>query len=343
MRKFLMVMLMLSVIAFASCSNEDSVAGFVDDDVTELTDSTMLHVQQNMELLRLQNCIQDYNVTLFNQQQNPKTRGLWGWIKKHIKVIVTVAADAVGGVVGGIPGGLAASGIVGGACLFNVTNVAITPMCAASLDGLTPLRDSLFNNRDVVFNNIVPSIPRNVNDSIGYYHNKVLYNMFSDPVKAESFVNMDRQQQAHTLVSELAKEPYLKKYYGDDLTDEAKINKGIATADAVIEIAEEVESEDEFFARLATIGLTDKAIIDVMKEILRGLYKIDPAADDGTYYQKILDIIEASDLDDAMKLQLSDGVIIGQASNHLWLAPAVVSNEGLQHTGGESLGLDYNN
>ena len=324
-----MVMLTLSVIAFASCSNEDNVTGLANNDVTEVTDSAMQQIQRNMELLKLQGNIQNYNSTIFIPQQDQGTRSIWNWLKKQWKIVVTVAADALGGALGGIPGGLTASGIVGGACLCNVEDFAIVPMPGRTRAGALIRTDSLFYDRKVVFGNIVPIGDRIVNDSIGYYHNKVLYDMFSDPVQAESFVQLDRTQQAQVLVSKMAEEPYLKTYYGDDLTDETKVNSGISTADAVIKIVDEAESEDEFFARLAEIGLTDENIIAVMKEIINGLSNIDPETDDGVYYQKILDIIDDSDLDSTMKLQLSDGVIIGQASNHLWRAPITINNNGL--------------
>lgn len=329
MKKILMVMLALSVIAFASCSNEDNVSGLATNDVTEVTDSAMQQVQRNMEFLKLQHSIQNYNVEILNFQKDSKTRGLGKFFRKLFKIVATVAADAVGGVLGGIPGGLTASGIVGGACLFDVTNVAVVPMPTRAMDIPFSRPDSLFYDESVVFNNVVPMFRKNVNDSIGYYHNKVLYNMFSDPVQAESFVKMDRTQQAQLLVSKMAEEPYLNTYYGGDLTDEVKINKGIATADAVIKIAEEVETEDELFARLAEVGLTDENVIAVMKEIIHGLSNIDPTADDGVYYQKVLEIIDASNLDSTTKLQLSDGVIIGQASNHLWRAPIQPVNDNL--------------
>lgn len=120
------------------------------------------------------------------------------------------------------------------------------------------------------------------------------------------------------IVQEMAKEPYLKNRYGNELNDVEKVNKGVETAEAVIKIAEEVESEEEFFARLAEIGLTDPNVIAVMKEIINGLENTDPTQDDGQYYQKVLDIVETSSLDSNMKTRLSDGIIIGQASNHLW-------------------------
>lgn len=92
----------------------------------------------------------------------------------------------------------------------------------------------------------MPLNRNNENDSVGYYHNKVLYGLFLNEDKAEKFVALDKNQQANMIVQEMAKEPYLKNRYGNELNDVEKVNKGVETAEAVIKIAEEVESEEEF-------------------------------------------------------------------------------------------------
>mgnify|MGYP007042756898 FL=1 len=125
------------------------------------------------------------------------------------------------------------------------------------------------------------------------------------------------------IVEEMANEPYLLSRYGDELRDVENINNGLATANIMIQIANDVETEDEFFARIGEAGLTDPNIISVMKEIISGLQNVELDTDDGQYYQEILKIISDSNLDEETKLRLSDGVIIGQASNHLWLKKAV--------------------
>lgn len=58
--------------------------------------------------------------------------------------------------------------------------------------------------------------------------------------------------------------------------------------------------------------------MDVLREILEGFDNIDPETDMGEYYEAVLDLIQNSDLDKESKQSLTDGVIIGQASNRLW-------------------------
>lgn len=317
--KYLFIFLVtLMVVSFTSCNNDASNSDNFGEEMECGDYSALTEVQRNAELMKLKGKITEFNASEFNVNSKQLTRGLGGFFKRLLKVVATVAADAVGGALGGVPGGITASGIVGGALAFNVTNVAIVPMQAAPSTGIPVNMDSLFYENDVVFGHIVPNINLTRNDSIGFYHNKVLRNMFSNETDLRAFVSMDKNTQAHVIVERMSCEPYLKKYYGKELNDEKKIKIGIETSDKIQAILEESETEDEFFAKLVEIGLTDPGVVSVMKEFIQGFSNIDPTTDDGEYYQKMLSIIDESKLDADTKQRLKDGVVIGQASNHLW-------------------------
>lgn len=324
-------MLTLSVIAFASCSNDDNILEPQERITAEVNDSVLQIVQQNLELSKLQSNINSYNFN-YIEKQNPNTRSIKNFFKnffrKPWKLIATIAADAVGGVFGGVAGGVTASGIVGCAVAFEVTKIAIVPMpnnigprhILGTTGGIN-IPDSLLNSEEVIFGNVVPDnsyMECYANDSIGYYHNKILYEIFSDDAKLDEFMNMDKQAQAYAIVEEMKNTPYLRDTYGSALDNTTNINNGIVIAEAVIELAETAETEDEFFDGLANLGITDANVIAVMKEVLNGLYNIDPTTDSGEYYQDVLEIVANSNLDINMKQKFADGIIIGQASNHLW-------------------------
>ena len=331
MKKIFFIMLTLSVIAFASCSNDDNILEPQERITAEVNDSVLQIVQQNLELSKLQSNINSYNFN-YIEKQNPNTRSIKNFFKnffrKPWKLIATIAADAVGGVFGGVAGGVTASGIVGCAVAFEVTKIAIVPMPnnigARHILGTTGginIPDSLLNSEEVIFGNVVPDnsyMECYANDSIGYYHNKILYEIFSDDAKLDEFMNMDKQAQAYAIVEEMKNTPYLRDTYGSALDNTTNINNGIVIAEAVIELAETAETEDEFFDGLANLGITDANVIAVMKEVLNGLYNIDPTTDSGEYYQDVLEIVANSNLDINMKQKFADGIIIGQASNHLW-------------------------
>lgn len=316
MRKFFLFLLMLSAIAFVSCSSDDNYVGTGTTDGTELTDSAMQQVQRNAELMALQNSVHDFNVATFAGQQNPETRG---WLKKLfnsvVKIFATVTADALGGVIGGVAGGVTASGIVGGYLLLSKTNVTMTPMPAAYTragvngSGTYP---------GLIYNGVVPQGPVCTGDSIGYYHNKVISKLFPDTIKVAEFNAKSNGEKAQIIVKTMKEEPYLCNYYGAELDNTAKINKGVEIANKVIQIANEAETEDEFFTMLEQAGFTDGNVMAVLKEILQGIDSLDITEDEGEYYEAVLDIIDRSGLDEVTKRSMEDGVIIGQASNRLW-------------------------
>lgn len=311
MRKFVVILLTLSAIAFASCSSDDNYVGTEMTSGTELTDSAMQQVKRNAELMALQNSVHDFNVATFTGQQSPNTRSIWSKIKNIFKVVATVAADAIGGVLGGVAGGVTASGIAGGAMLFNVTKIAIVPMDDATAvtrgsSGINP------------FLNIVPTGPVLKGDSIGYYHNKVMCKLFSDSIQVAEFNKKSDSEKATVIMTAMAAEPYLREHYGSDLTNTAKSAVGINVANTMMQIAEEVETEEEFFDRLEASGLCDANLMGVLREILEGLNSIDVETDDGSYYEAVLEIINNSELDEVTKQCMEDGVVIGQASNRLW-------------------------
>lgn len=93
----------------------------------------------------------------------------------------------------------------------------------------------------------------------------------------------------------------------------------------IINAAEASDTEEEFFDMLTASGCVDDNVMLVLREILSGLVKIDPNADDGTYYQAVLDIVNKSDVCDELKRNIQAGTIIGQASNRLWFRPVIVN------------------
>lgn len=68
-------MLTLSVIAFASCSNDDNILEPQERITAEVNDSVLQIVQQNLELSKLQSNINSYNFN-YIEKQNPNTRSI---------------------------------------------------------------------------------------------------------------------------------------------------------------------------------------------------------------------------------------------------------------------------
>lgn len=315
MKKVLFMMISLLAISFYSCSNDNVMEN---NDGTELTGSTMRQVEENLKCMKLQSSVHDYNIQMFGEELTPQTRGWKDFFKKFKKIFVTVAADAVGGAVGGIAVGVVSSAAVGALVYSGAVDAEITPMRVSGLGG-----DSIpiFNGDGLGFGNLVPEggyLVAEGLDSLGFYHNKVLKRIFTQRINVKDFVVKSDEEKAEIVISEMVKEPYIVEYYGNDINDLVKASEGIRLSDVIMNAAEASETEEEFFDKLTASGCVDDNVMMVLREILSGLAKIDPEADDGTYYQAVLDIVNKSDVSDDVKRNVQAGTIIGQASNRLW-------------------------
>lgn len=315
MKKVLFMMISLLAISFYSCSNDNVMEN---NDGTELTGSTMRQVEENLKCMKLQSSVHDYNIQMFGEELTPQTRGWKDFFKKFKKIFVTVAADAVGGAIGGIAVGVVSSAAVGALVYSGAVDAEITPMKVSGLGG-----DSIpiFNGDGLGFGNLVPEggyLVAEGLDSLGFYHNKVLKRIFTQRINVKDFVVKSDEEKAEIVISEMVKEPYIVEYYGNDINDLVKASEGIRLSDVIMNAAEASETEEEFFDKLTASGCVDDNVMMVLREILSGLAKIDPEADDGTYYQTVLDIVNKSDVSEDVKRNVQAGTIIGQASNRLW-------------------------
>lgn len=320
------------MIALSSCSNDDSIVVGSDFVSSVQSDSVIGYANQQVAFSELQYNIKQYNNEVFGIQNDYMTRGffkkIWTSLKKNFLTII--GADAVGAGLGvvntlgspiivtvgvGLICGIASS--VGTALALSSNEPCKTPI----LQSDQVLVDNVFNPDSVVFRHVVPEATSpfvSKVDSVGFYHNKIIENLFTNEMSFESFSALDDDNKAEILLSSMKKEPYLVKYYGDKLNNKDYIEAGFKVSETMVKIENEAETEEDFFERLSEAGLTDPNIIGVLKDVLAGLNNLDLASDDGTYYQKMLDIILASNISDEAKEQLCNAVIIANASNHLW-------------------------
>lgn len=298
--------LALASMAFVSCSNDETVNERMQQPIQEFS----IH-DDGIEDVKLK--ISALNNQQFNQEQ--KTRGLFSVLKKFFCVVIS---DAVGGIVGTAicPGAGTVAGAVSASAYIaskNVDNLHIG--LATRVNDYASLK---MNNDSLALNNVVianDDTELTFADSIGYYHNAILKEMNEEgalPVNDESneiFENVLSEaskitgyqitsQDANELIK--ANEDF-KKF----------VNSGIA----------ELSMEDDFETycnELCTVYPEKADEIYVLKEFFKGLSNIDITEDDTDYIQKVLKIIEDSDLEESMKQNLKNAVLIGNASYRLW-------------------------
>lgn len=103
---------------------------------------------------------------------------------------------------------------------------------------------------------------------------------------------------------------------------EAKIEMKVYT-DAYIESA----NVDEYIGRLKAVNPEKADALDVLKITLEGFQFVDIKTDDGKYAEKVLDVIDSSDVSPEMKADLSSGVAIANASTRLWNQDELLSEK----------------
>lgn len=105
------------------------------------------------------------------------------------------------------------------------------------------------------------------------------------------------------------------------MTNDEMADKAIEISEMVYKLGFESETEDEFYEKINSSGIVDENVLNVLREIIDGLICLDINTDNGEYYEHLIQMINESDIDNMSKLQLTSGVIIGQASNRLWSKP----------------------
>lgn len=343
-------LLVLSILFFSlfvvSCTNEENVLCNDGNEIVENV-SEDEKLDNNLSLTELRSSIAIYNNNFLGVQNNIETRG---WLKNLwrniVYGIVTVAADVLGGVAAtattanigvGLGVGATASGVVGG-LLYSGHAVVVPFRVASSLH--EPDTTSVLNvfcpvNSDsICLTNVVPNkmftgksiedITRVSLDSIGYLHNKMLYSIFGDSLRCVSFYQLSKKDQAISVLHELKKESYYQNIIQTDMTDDEMADKAIRISEMVYNLGLESETEDEFFEKLNGSGVVDENVLAVLREVIDGLVCLDINADNGEYYEHLIQMINESNIDSMSKLQLTSGVIIGQASNRLWSKPQKV-------------------
>lgn len=284
---------------FFSCGN---------DEVTcEVNAEDSEQVCYNDHFMSLKNNIKTLNEETFGDEV--KTRGIFKFFKKLLSIVISDAAGAIVGTAispgtGTVVGAVSASAYV---ATRNVDDINISfgmhkiSINEKSLDG-------------VVIEN--PAIKTTFADSIGYFHNLILVSMNNSgklPLMVQSS-------------EEIVNNVYL------EASRISSIPTSIKDADELVSVNNDmrrfVESgiavflpDDDFDAycnKLSGLYPEKANEISVLKEFVYGLSNIDINETDTEYLQKILLLIDESEIDEISKKNLKSAVLVGNASYRLW-------------------------
>lgn len=308
-----------------SCSSDDSV------NVGNTPASNALVINDSSEVVSVCKSINELNCQLEGSDSLSQTRGFGKWFKKIWRVF---SADAVGALFGLKYGGVvgAAAGAVTMSTIAVVTDNNNNSTHTNHKTGNKELDDALVEglgeyvpheslNSGV---NLLPNTKIKGNtDSIGYIHNKVVNDIFannhfgedSDSITNEEDIEVDTVLQWVSIST--------ANLYN---INEKDINKKLKENSAVYEDLKSIQEQtatidniDDYFNRWKQIHPEKSGELDILKEFFNGLLNDNIETSDGNYMDKVLDIISDSNLDEDMKQNLRNAVIVGNASHELWI------------------------
>jgi len=305
---FILALLLMS---FASCCNDFEENEMANEKVV-VCDET-----RRYELFNVRNQIESLNQTMFTTDTD--TRGLKKWFKK---IFAVVTADAVGGLFGfqfagpcgAAAGAIMASGLAAAVPANHITILEPTnPLYITRADTILPSNGLLPTNPvDIALRNVVPTGNWSKTDSIGYYHNLAIIE-----IKAE-----------------LNNNPVTY----DIMLDKVSEKTSLLYNESALQIKNDLNLNKEFFEHASSYELSAKKNLNmnnliqawaglypnkadelaVLESFFDGLLNLEVEENDGEYLDRVLEIIDASSLDENTKRNLRNSFIVGNASYQLW-------------------------
>lgn len=287
MKNFLFLFVLAFTMLFGSCADENSLSTVksFDSEVGVKTDSLAL----------LQAKVQSLNEKMY--VNSSVTRG---WFSRLFR---RVLADAVGGLFGNLAGGPA--GAVVGAASFSA-------LCAsfATEDQFQKEETQVRMNKvNFAMCDLVPDDASDedmASDSLGYYHNAVLLDAYSEKVAISEIPQVLLEEVKDSF-------PNLGSVSHKDSLQIVKAYDKFYSAESKYTGDDDLNSYSE---HLSNCYPDQKGEIAVITEFLNGLNYTGNSSKE--YVNEVLDLVKQSGLSAEIKRNLRNAIIVGNASNRLW-------------------------
>lgn len=301
MKKLIYFLIGFLVLTSCSSSYEDNEPASRDDAET---------VVRHLEFESVQNQIDSLNLQLFKDQVVQTRSKHW-----FFKVCSIVMADATGSILGSFWGGPvgSVSGMIFASAYkaFTSNNLTRTAVSTKTLGAMNSSSRSLTNvvptNRAILTQN----------DSIGYYHNLILLDL-NNSLRASS-TTID------TLIVAVANRTSV--FYNansDSIIKQINYNSDLYLKFSSDEFAyDNFESLHDYVEAWIALYPDKASELLVMEAFLEGIVNLDVNENDGNYLNRVLEIVESSDLDADDKQVLNSALIVGNASYQLWNTDSV--------------------
>lgn len=326
MKKLLFAMgIMLATVVLSSCNSEESVVLPEENNVVQPSDDLTALVAFNERLDSL-------NIARF--ESNVQTRG---WLKRLWDKIVDVFKSDAEGARTAAENGKGVDEIIvsavvasvceiftkepngdtteGGGYISTTTNpqVAVLPSATRMLNVgrttstvLTP-----FPQANIVQYGSTLQVASSRIDSVGYYHNTIITNMFKKNNSLDFWRGLSKEK--------------LLEYVNEETEKELNLPVGTlqARSASTLKMLNEMENKDVYYANLRMRNPKTAQTIDAISNYLYGISNIDNTDDCLEYSNEIVKIIDESDMSVDDKKILYVGVSVAFSSSMLWNPEAI--------------------
>ena len=301
----------IGIFLCCSCGNSDVT------EKTELTTQYTVYDSEEQEYMDFQAKLEALNEQTFIEQD--ATRGLSRFFKKFLAV---VACDALGSGIGSVGGpvGIATAAITASLAAV-ITPVEQIGIFTRTNEYLTGRTIGMNNAGYALANNLVPANPINgkyytIEDSIGYYHNKVLLSLDSDI--------SSRTLDLDTIMVKVADETY-QSYKTSKTVIISNLKANQTSFDKIttnimpnIHEAKDIATMIERFQQQYP---EHAPLIRVLETFLNGLSNIKPTNNDGEYLNKALALLDTIPMRSVVRQNIQNAIIVANASYQLWKLP----------------------
>lgn len=295
MKKYLVILVTFMLVVLSSCSND------VASVVTPISSNEVENQLDAESLTALQGKIALLNDSIHTQQL--ETRGIGKFFRWLKNIVVT---DAVGALWGLTTGNVAVA--IGGAALCSGATAIGGALGVVDLDTRANVKKDLVLNTDL--NDLVFAKDEKelaLQDSVGYFHNKLLINTFKEN-------NFSIEELPQATVQE----------FNDNINSAKLSSSDTAMLNTEYKKFQNIQKKyagndfDDYTKYLGNCYPDLKGEISVLAEFMNGLADVESGNSQTEYVKTVLKLVDESKLSDKLKQALRNSLIVGNASKKLW-------------------------
>ncbi len=269
--------------------------------------------------------LEDSIYTINSKLYTSNTRGFLGKLFKHgLKIF---GADCIGAVRGLFKGEniwqSAKSSSLNSAktelfkTVVEATNELIAEPASRAVTNSTivPATNCL-NSYDYAMSDLVltdSNIDNDINDSIGFYHNKIIYDAVLEHNEAEYWATINSDSIVASINNEIEKvvPPYI---YSDTILSQETVD----FCDFIGSVSDSTATVYEMLTKTSNEFPEMKNYMDVLNLYFQGMDLVTTEEEWKNYCQELIRVINSSELTQKEKECLKAGINVGYASSKLW-------------------------